>query len=77
MVSAVTSQPGDYLFAKASESRGATLGSAWRTWVASRRWGDIFIGLQPRILFGGALIALQFVIYDFCRVRRGEVVKPD
>lgn len=26
-------------------------------------------GLQQRLFFGGALIALQFVIYDFCRVR--------
>ena len=26
-------------------------------------------GLPPRMVFSGALIALQFVIYDYCRVQ--------
>jgi solute carrier family 25 phosphate transporter 3 len=73
MVSAVTSQPGDYLFSKTSASVDASLGSAWSTYwrgaVDKGRWADILTGLSPRIVFSGALIAIQFVIYDLCRVQ--------
>jgi len=73
VVSAVTSQPGDYLFAKSSQDAKATLGSAWATYwsnaVNKGLWADILTGLPPRLVFSGALIALQFVIYDYLRVQ--------
>jgi len=73
MVSAVTSQPGDYLFSKSSASASANLGSAWATYWSNARstgqWSEILTGLPPRIVFSGALTALQFVIYDYCRVQ--------
>ena len=51
----------------------ATLGSAWATYwdtgMSKGSWADILTGLPPRMVFSGALIALQFVIYDYCRVQ--------
>jgi hypothetical protein len=29
---------------------------------------QVWKGLGPRLIYGGLLIALQFVIYDYCRV---------
>ena len=68
MSAAVTSQPGDYLFAKANEKQGATVLTAWNNYIAEGKYGAVLNGLVPRLFYGGALIALQFVIYDYCRV---------
>lgn len=68
MCAAVTSQPGDYLFAKANERKGATVITAWSNYVEAKNYGAVLSGLVPRLFYGGALIALQFVIYDYCRV---------
>ena len=73
MVSAVTSQPGDYLFSKSAQTKEASLGSAWATYwddgVKRGKWADLLTGLPARIVFSGALIAIQFVIYDYLRVQ--------
>jgi hypothetical protein len=56
-----------------SQDSKATLGSAWATYwdngLSKGSWADILTGLPPRMVFSGALIALQFVIYDYCRVQ--------
>jgi len=65
---AVTSHPGDYLFSKANQKSGATVMSAWNDYMDKKDYGVILTGLSPRLLYGGLLIALQFCIYDYCRV---------
>lgn len=41
MCAAITSQPGDYLFSKANEVKGATVGTAWQSYVEAKKWDAV------------------------------------
>jgi len=61
---AIVSHPADVVVSKLNQSKGASAGSIVKSLGFMGMWG----GLMPRILMIGTLTALQWFIYDGCKV---------
>ncbi|CAM9366497.1 unnamed protein product [Discosporangium mesarthrocarpum] len=76
VAAAIVSQPADTVLSTMNRDSGRkSIAETWRDIVSERGIGGLFLGLQSRIVWSGAIISGQFLLYDVCK--SALHVRPD